>query len=219
MIISLTQSARPLSFKDVRITKNGQPLIALNAEIKPGEGLTVMGPSGAGKSTLLAYAAGFLDPEFRAGGSVFSGDEDLTRLPPEKRQLGLLFQDPLLFPHLSVLGNLMFAIPPTVRKTKRRRELALAALADVEMEEYGERDPATLSGGQKARVALMRVLLSAPRALLLDEPFSKLDQHLRSQTRQLVYAQARALQLPILLVTHDRADAQTLEGPIIELSS
>ncbi|WP_067339807.1 ATP-binding cassette domain-containing protein [Stappia indica] len=205
-----------LTFDKVRITLAGRDLISLDRAIAPGEVLTVMGPSGIGKSTLLAHAAGFLDPAFEACGRVLSGDTDLTGLPPHRRRLGLLFQDPLLFPHMSIGENIAFALPPALHGRAKRQQAVAAALADVELAGFEARDPATLSGGQKARVALMRVLESQPRALLLDEPFSRLDAALRDQIRQLVFAKARERGLPVLLVTHDRADAEAAGGPVVE---
>jgi len=176
-----------------------------------------MGPSGSGKSTLLAFVAGFLDPAFSARGRVLLCGEDVTALPANRRRAGLLFQDPLLFPHMSVGANLLFALPPGDRKERRAK--AEAALAGAGLEGFFDRDPATLSGGQKARASLIRVLLSQPRALLLDEPFSKLDAALRQQMRELVFGEARARALPVLLVTHDPEDAQAAGGRIVELSA
>jgi putative thiamine transport system ATP-binding protein len=201
----------------VSIALNGRTLLALTRRVSPGEVLTLMGPSGSGKSALLAYIGGFLDPAFRATGKVFADGVELTALPAEERHAGILFQDPLLFPHMSVAGNLVFAISSDMRGKATRLALAGEALAGVGLDGMGDRDPDTLSGGQKARVALARVLLSSPRALLLDEPFSKLDQGLRQQTRELVFAKARDAGLPVILVTHDEADAAAGGGPIIRI--
>lgn len=188
----------------------------LDRIIAPGEVLSVMGPSGSGKSTLLAFVAGFLDPAFRAEGAVLVGDEDLTRRPPERRRLGLLFQDDLLFPHLSVAGNLAFGLRPEVKGAARRQTIE-RALAEAGLAGFGPRDPATLSGGQKARVALLRTLLAEPRALLLDEPFGKLDRDLRQEIRRFVFDHAAARRLPTLLVTHDPEDAADAGGAVITL--
>ena len=201
----------------VSIALAGRVLLSVTHRVAPGEVLTVMGPSGSGKSTLLAYIGGFLDPAFQANGKVFAGGIELTALPPEERHAGVLFQDPLLFPHMSVAGNLVFAIAPGVKGRASRIVLAEATLAGVGLEGMGNRDPDTLSGGQKARVALARVLLSSPRALLLDEPFSKLDKDLRQQMRELVFAKARGASLPVILVTHDEADAAAAQGPVIRI--
>ncbi|MCV3239610.1 ATP-binding cassette domain-containing protein [Mesorhizobium sp. ZC-5] len=201
----------------VSIALNGRVLLALTHHVLPGGVLTVMGPSGSGKSTLLAYIGGFLDPAFQASGRVLADGVDLTVLPAEERHAGILFQDPLLFPHMSVAGNLVFAIPSHVKGKAARLARADAALAGVGLDGMGNRDPDTLSGGQKARVALARVLLSAPRALLLDEPFSKLDQDLRRQMRELVFVRAREAGLPVILVTHDEADAEAALGPVIRI--
>lgn len=205
-----------LKLENVTISLAGQTLVQLDCAIAPGEVLTVMGPSGSGKSTLLAYIAGFLDPAFAASGAVRCGGADITLLRPEQRHAGILFQDPLLFPHMSVAGNLIFALPQSVRGSARKAAVT-DALADVDMAGFGEADPATLSGGQKARIALARVLLSEPRMLLLDEPFSRLDAELRGRIRELVFSRAKARELPMLLVTHDSADAEAAGGPVIRI--
>ncbi len=150
-----------------------------------------MGPSGSGKSTLLAFIGGFMDGAFTARGRALVGGVDITALPPQERRAGLLFQDPLLFPHMSVGANVAFALPPSVKGRMARLAAAEEALAGVSLDGLSQRDPDTLSGGQKARVALARVLVSAPRMLLLDEPFSKLDAGLRDQMRELVFTRAR----------------------------
>ncbi|MEZ5923869.1 MAG: ATP-binding cassette domain-containing protein [Hyphomicrobiaceae bacterium] len=203
-----------LVLSGVNIHRQAERLLSIDAHIGPGEVLTVMGPSGSGKSTLLSYVAGLLDPAFTAAGRVLLDGRDISGLPPEERRIGLMFQDPLLFPHLSVGSNLLFGVG---RRVPERRARVRAALAAADLVGFEDRDPATLSGGQKARVALMRVLLSEPHALLLDEPFSKLDTALRSEIRSFVFARARAEGLPSLLVTHDPADAEAAGGPVIQL--
>lgn len=182
----------------------------LHLQVGPGDILTVMGPSGCGKSSLLAAVAGTLEQvaegtaPLRFEGSVTLDGQDLGLLPTSRRGIGLLFQDPLLFPHLTVAENLLFAVPPGPSADRRAR--MLQALETAGLAGVGERDPATLSGGQRARVALMRALLAQPRALLLDEPFSRLDAALREQVRAFVFGQIRARGIPAILVTHDRAD-------------
>jgi putative thiamine transport system ATP-binding protein len=210
--------AESLELRGVSLSLGGRRLIdAFDARIGPGECLTVMGPSGSGKSSLLAWLAGTLDAAFSATGSVRIGTDDLTSLPPEHRRLGLLFQDDLLFPHLSVGGNLLFALPSSAGGRAARKSQVEAALARAGLAGMAARDPATLSGGQRARVALMRTLLAAPRALLLDEPFGKLDATLRDEFRRLVFDHAREQGLPMLLVTHDPGDAQAAAGPVFDL--
>ena len=205
-----------LILQDVAISLGGRELLRLSESIEPGEILTVMGPSGSGKSSLLAYVGGFLDSNFVASGGVMLNGDQLNNLPAHQRHTGILFQDPLLFPHMSVGENLLFAIPPDL-KGSARRDTAEKALEQAGLEGFFDRDPATLSGGQKARVALMRVLVSKPRALLLDEPFSKLDAGRRDQIRRFVFEEAKRQNLPILLVTHDEADAMAAGGKIIDL--
>ena len=198
----------PLVLEGVRIALAGRALVdALSLTVGPGECVTLMGPSGCGKSTLLAYIAGTLDAAFAASGSVRIGERDLVQVPPEQRRLGILFQDDLLFPHMSVGGNLAFALAPHVRSREARAARVDAALAEAGLAGFAARDPATLSGGQRARVTLMRTLLSEPAALLLDEPFNKLDATLRGEFRNFVYAHAAQRGLPMLLVTHDADDA------------
>jgi putative thiamine transport system ATP-binding protein len=190
------------------------PMLTLTAEVGAGEILSVMGPSGVGKSTLLAWLTGTLAPGFRATGRAVLNGRDITHLPTQERRLGILFQDHLLFPHLSVGANLAFGL---AKGTRDRAKIVAQALDEVDLPGFSDRDPATLSGGQRARVALMRMLLSDPEALLLDEPFSRLDAALRGQMRDLVFTRARARQLPVLMVTHDHSDAEAAGGAILQL--
>lgn len=189
----------------------------LNLHIVSGVCVTLMGPSGCGKSSLLAYVAGTLDEVFTAQGGIHLAGESLNRKPPEQRGLGMLFQDDLLFPHLSVGGNLGFALAASRADRDVRRKRIEEALEAAGLAGFADRDPATLSGGQRARVALMRTLMAEPRALLLDEPFSKLDTQLREDIRRFVFEHARQRGLPMLLVTHDQADAAAAAGPVIDL--
>ena len=159
----------------VSIEADGHALFApISFTVEPGVIVSVVGPSGSGKSSLLAYACGFLDGALRATGTVRVGDDVVTQLPPQQRRLGLLFQESLLFPHLSVGGNLAFGLAAGNTRSERETQIH-DALESVGLGGFAPRDPASLSGGQKARVALLRVLLSQPCALLLDEPFGALD--------------------------------------------
>jgi putative thiamine transport system ATP-binding protein len=210
-------SGAGLRFERVEIRRGGALLLAIDAEIAPGETLTLMGPSGSGKSTLIALAVGALPSAFAASGRILLDGEDVTRLPAHARRIGALFQDALLFPHLSVGGNLAFALPAELRGRAARRAAVAAALAEAGLAGFEDRDPATLSGGQAARAALMRCLLARPRALMLDEPFGKLDAALRAQIRGFVFDHLRAEGLPALLVTHDPADAEAAGGRVVEI--
>jgi putative thiamine transport system ATP-binding protein len=207
-----------LILRNLCIMRAGIPLIEVDHAIAAGEVLTVMGPSGVGKSTLLAYITGTLAPTFTGMGQVLLDGVDITTKPPHARRIGILFQDDLLFPHMSVGANLAFGMPPGGGKAARRAQVE-DALGDVGLTGFADRDPATLSGGQKARVALVRMLLSNPCALLLDEAFSRLDADLRAQVRDLVFQTAKERALPVLMVTHDIEDAQPAGGAVIELES
>ncbi|MEL6915636.1 MAG: ATP-binding cassette domain-containing protein [Pseudomonadota bacterium] len=194
--------------------QGGRALLSIDARVGPGDVLSVMGPSGVGKSTLLAAITGTLGPNFRCAGTIRLNGRVLNGLAPQARRVGILFQDHLLFPHLSVGQNVGFGLP---RGTSRRKARIAEALAEIDLAGFEARDPATLSGGQRARVALMRMLLAEPEALLLDEPFSRLDADLRVRMRALVFDRARAARLPVLLVTHDADDAAAASGQTIEL--
>ena len=176
----------------------------LSARVGPGELLVVMGESGSGKSSLLAYVCGTLAPGLRASGRVRLGGRDIETLPTAQRRVGILFQDDLLFPHLTVLENLLFALPAAAAAERRAR--AEAALASAGLAGYGPRLPHTLSGGQRSRVSVLRALLAQPQALLLDEPFSRLDMALRERFRRFVFERLRDQRIPALLVTHDAHD-------------
>jgi putative thiamine transport system ATP-binding protein len=209
-----------LVLERVTLRLAGRPLIEnLDLSVPAGRIVTIMGASGSGKSSLLDFLCGTLDPAFEAAGRVRLNGQDILSLPPERRRLGILFQDDLLFPHLSVAENLAFGLPASLRGRRRRLARAAEALAEAGLAGFEARDPATLSGGQRARVALFRTLLAAPRALLLDEPFGKLDARLRDRMRRFVFDHARARHLPTLLVTHDPDDARAAAGPTVELST
>ena len=203
-----------LELRDVAITRNGARLFApVSCRIEPGRPVAIMGPSGAGKSSLLAWLTGLLPQGLGGEGDVLLDSRSIRALPPHRRRLGILFQDDLLFPHMSVGENLAFGLPPGGRTA--RHQAVEDALARVELAGFADRDPLTLSGGERARVALMRVLLSEPKALLLDEPFSKLDLPLRERFRSLVFQSAA--HLPVLLVSHDPQDSVTAAGELLHL--
>jgi putative thiamine transport system ATP-binding protein len=216
--MNLREDAQPLRLSQVHIDLPGRVLFdGFSAEVRPGEVLCVMGPSGSGKSTLLGYIGGFLAPPFVASGALWSGERRLDLLPAHQRRVGILFQEDLLFPHLSVAGNLLFGLPAEVKGRRARLAAVEQALAQADLAGFGARDPASLSGGQRARVALLRTLLARPRALLLDEPFSKLDAALRAEVRRFTFDFARRARLPTVLVTHDPADAAATDGAFIHL--
>ncbi len=198
--------------------RNDPPLFpSLSLTIEPGQIGTVMGPSGSGKSTLLDAVGGHLAHGFSSTGKVALNGKLLNGVPAEDRRIGLLFQDPVLFPHLCVGDNLAFGLGPHIRGRRARARAVERALEQAGLAGMAARDPATLSGGQRARVALMRTLLADPLALLLDEPFSKLDVSLRHEMRLFTFVHIRERAIPALMVTHDPEDAEAAGGPLIRL--
>ena len=196
-----------LSVRHCSVFYAARPLLQeINFEVAPGEVITLMGPSGVGKSTLLSWMIGALPAPFSATGELLLNGKRCDKLPTERRRIGILFQDALLFPHLNVGQNLAMAIPAAEKGRLHRQTLVEKALSDTELEGFAGRDPATLSGGERARVSVLRALLARPEALLLDEPFSRLDQALRAQFRQFVWHVASRQALPVVLVTHDEQD-------------
>ncbi|WP_316384082.1 ATP-binding cassette domain-containing protein [Enterobacter mori] len=188
----------------------------VNFCVPRGEIVTLMGPSGSGKSTLFSWMVGALSSDFKAQGELWLDERRCDTLPVETRGLGILFQDALLFDHFSVGQNLMLALPSRI-KGEARRERVEQALRSAGLANYSASDPATLSGGERARVSLLRALLAEPQALLLDEPFSRLDKALRTTFRNWVFDAVRARNIPVVLVTHDEEDIPP-GGEVIEIS-
>ena len=184
------------------------PLVSgLSFSVPKGEIRLLHGPSGCGKSTLLALIAG--TPMFNVSwaGKIRLDGIDIGVLPAHRRKVGIMFQDALLFPHLTVGENLAFGLPTSIRG-KARYLAVKEALAAASLDGIGQRDPASLSGGQAARIALMRALLAEPQALLMDEAFSSLDPDLRRQFGQFVAKQIKLRKIPALLVSHDVTDQE-----------
>jgi len=206
-----------LEIKNLELFRQEQLLLSLNEQVNGGEILTIMGPSGSGKSSLLNWLTGTLANEFYATGEVLLNNQSVSNLPAHLRHIGVLYQDALLFSHLTVAGNIEFAMPKGDKKLRKQK--VEQALEQVGLAGMAERHPDNLSGGQQARVALLRMLLSEPKAILLDEPFSKLDTQLRVDTRKLVFDLIREHKLPAIMVTHDHSDAEAAQGKIITLQS
>ena len=206
-----------LCLRDITISIASEtPLISgLSVDIADGSLRLIQGASGSGKSTLLSVICGTADRNVRATGDVLLNGQMVSGLDAEDRRIGLMFQDPLLFPHMTVGDNLAIALAAHHhhdRKARVSAALELAGLAGFE-----DRDPATLSGGQAARVALMRTLLAEPEALLMDEAFSALDPDLRHAFGGFVRTQIRDRGIPALLVSHDAADAVFADDGIIRI--
>jgi putative thiamine transport system ATP-binding protein len=200
--------------ENICIYQNQRPLLkGLSFSVSSGQVVTLMGPSGSGKSSILNYIAGALPAGLVGSGALFLDDLQIDQLKIIDRKVGILFQDDLLFPHLTVGQNLLFGLRQNASKADRLKNIQ-DTLTKAQLGEYNERMPSSLSGGQRARVSLLRTLLSKPKLILLDEPFSKLDKLLRSSFRDFVFSEIRAQNIPCLLVTHDAddipPDAQTI---------
>lgn len=196
-----------LAVNDISILdSNNKPLFcSLNFTIASGEILSMMGPSGCGKSTLLNVIAGHQQSDFHTSGKILLNDQEINNLPPDKRNIGVLFQDDLLFPHLNIWQNLAIALPNSLLKHQRKNQ-AMETLEQINLAYLADHSPTNISGGQKARIAMMRMLLAKPAAVLLDEPFSKLDLKLRDAFREWIFEQIKERNIPALMVTHELAD-------------
>ena len=179
----------------------------MSLRIPRGEFLTLLGPSGSGKTTLLMAIAGFVTP---TSGKIVLQGQDITNLPPEKRDLGVVFQGYALFPHMTVEENVAF--PLEVRKVPRDeiRKLVAKSLETVQLTALAKRKPAQLSGGQQQRVALARSLVFSPPLILLDEPLSALDRNLRTQLQEELKQLHRKLGVSVVNVTHDQDEALSM---------
>ncbi|MEO3430925.1 ABC transporter ATP-binding protein [Pelagibius sp. CAU 1746] len=189
-----------LSFDTTEVLKD------VNLEVMPGEFFSFLGPSGSGKSTLLRAIAGF-GPTPK--GQILIGGEDIAKLPPWERNVGMVFQSYALWPHMTVRRNVAFGLEERKIPKAQREERVEAALDLVGLLDYAERRPSQLSGGQQQRVALARTVVIEPKVLLLDEPLSNLDAKLRIQMRQDIRALQRKLQLTTIFVTHDQEEANS----------
>lgn len=186
----------------------------LSLQLEAGEVLALLGPSGGGKSTLLKMIAGLESPD--EGRILFAG-QDLATVPVEQRGFALMFQDFALFPHLDVLGNVCFGLRERGMARLAAQQQARACLQQMGLAGMEARRVWTLSGGEQQRVALARALVTAPRLLLLDEPFSSLDADLRRQLQQEFRQQLQAKAMPAMLVTHDREEAFSLADRVAVL--
>ncbi len=189
-------------------------------EIPDGELIGLLGPSGCGKSTALNLICGLISP---TEGRIFFGDEDVTDLPPEARGVGMVFQNYALYPHMTVLQNILFPLQNLKGDKKLSKqemlERAEKAAKLVQIERLLERKPSELSGGQQQRVAIARAMVKTPRVLLLDEPLSNLDARLRLQTREEIRRIQRETKVTTIFVTHDQEEAMSISDHIVVMKA
>ena len=183
----------------------------LNLDVESGEFVSLLGPSGCGKTTTLQMIAGFVPP---TTGTVVVEGQDMTRVAPEKRDMGVVFQSYALFPHMTVARNIGFGLEMRRMKRAESRDRIDEALSMVRLSGLEDRYPSQLSGGQRQRVAIARVLAIRPRVMLLDEPMSNLDARLRGEMHVELRALQRRLGMTTILVTHDQVEAMTMSDRI-----
>lgn len=201
-----------LKLENIKVNMGGNEILHnINLSMNKGEFISLLGPSGCGKSTLLKSIAGLND--LQEGKVILFGNE-IQNIPPEKRGTVIVFQDLRLFPHLSVEKNIAFAMNLNKVNKKKQKEVVKKLLKDVQLEGFENRKIKELSGGQMQRVALARALAANPNILLLDEPFSGLDEKLRIEMGQLVKKLQRENNMTMILVTHDKNEALQLSDRI-----
>ncbi len=201
-----------------KITRNYGEIPALRGislEVNDGEIMTVLGPSGCGKTTMLRVIAGLLEPD---SGRIFFGERDVTALPPEKRRVGMVFQNYALFPHMDISENIGFGLRMRGSDKGHIRKRVEEALSLVGLDGYEKRMPSELSGGEQQRVALARAIAPEPDILLLDEPLSALDAGLRISLRHDIRSIQRELGITTIYVTHDRDEAMDISDRIAVLN-
>lgn len=186
----------------------------LSLEVREGELLTLLGPSGCGKTTVLRCVSGFVKPD---SGDIYLGDRKITEIPPQKRGIGLVFQNYALWPHMTVFQNLAFGLQIKKLSKIEIRQKVERALSLVQLEGFGDRYPRQLSGGQQQRVALSRALVLEPDILLLDEPLSNLDALLREQMRFEIAQIHKQAGITTIYVTHDQTEAMVISDRIAVL--
>ena len=192
-----------LEIKDITFSfdkKEKKPLIKnLSFKVKKGEILFISGKSGLGKSTLLDLISGFHDNNLIWTGKIYLNKLDITNASIQNKKIGYMLQDYFLFPHFNVKNNLIFSLP---KKTRNKKEQALDYLKQINMVEFSDHYPSELSGGQKARIACLRAIVSNPDALLLDEPFSSLDKKTMKSFQKFLFDYVKKLNIPCVIVSH-----------------
>ncbi len=192
-----------LEIKDITFSfdkKEKKPLIKnLSFKVKKGEILFISGKSGLGKSTLLDLISGFHDNNLIWTGKIYLNKIDITNASIQNKKIGYMLQDYFLFPHFNVKNNLIFSLP---KKTRNKKEQALDYLKQINMVEFSDHYPSELSGGQKARIACLRAIISNPNALLLDEPFSSLDKKTMKSFQHFLFDYVKKLNIPCVIVSH-----------------
>ncbi|WP_144183480.1 ABC transporter ATP-binding protein [Elioraea rosea] len=215
----MTEARKALDVRFENVTKRYGEAVAVrdvSFSVAPGTLVTLLGPSGCGKTTTLRMIAGLEQP---SEGRVLIGGRDVTGMPPAERDVSMVFQSYALFPHMTVLENVRYGLVVSGRRKRDANEAALAALAQVGLEGFGNRLPSELSGGQQQRVAVARALVLQPGVMLFDEPLSNLDARLRRHMREEIRALQQRLGLTVVYVTHDQSEALAISDEIIVMNN
>ena len=211
---------KTVSMDSVSLSYNSERVLGnVSLEIDEGQRVVILGPSGCGKTTILRMIAGFTAPDtgsISIAGELVSKDGRVIK-SPEHRNVGMVFQDLALWPHLSVNGNIEFGLKARGVSKAQRRERVREILELVDMESYADRRPAELSGGQQQRIALARALVLEPKVLLMDEPLSSLDLDLNVRLRKEIVRLQRRLAFSLLYVTHDREEAFDIATQVVSM--
>lgn len=199
--------------KDIQFSYGETPIIKdLNLEIQSGELITILGPSGCGKTTLLKLLAGLMPLD---QGQLLFDKLDVSKTSPQKRDIAMVFQSYALFPHMTVIDNVIYGIKSSIKSKRERLDKGLEMLKTVNLLGFENRKVQSLSGGQQQRVALARAMVLNPSALLFDEPLSNLDQHLRVQMRREIRSLQQASAITAIYVTHDQEEAMAISDRIV----
>lgn len=202
--------------KDIHFSYGDTPIIShLNLKINSGELITILGPSGCGKTTLLRLLAGLIPLQ---EGQLLFDTLDVSHMTPQKRDVAMVFQSYALFPHMTVLENVLYGIKSTVKPRSKQLEIGLNMLETVGLSGFENRSVQSLSGGQQQRVALARAMVLKPSALLFDEPLSNLDQHLRVQMRREIRFLQQSSGITTIYVTHDQEEAMAISDRIVVMN-
>ena len=205
-----------IEIKNLSIDLGEFKLTDFNLSVKKGEFVVIIGPTGSGKSVVLESIAGFYKPK---EGKIFINGKDVTHIPPEKRGISIVYQDYMLFPHMSVYKNIAYGIKKKIKDKQRIDEEVKKIAEKLGIKHLLHRLPSTLSGGEAQRVAIARAIVVKPKLLLMDEPFSALDINTKNEVRKLIKKLTKKYEITTLHVTHDLEDVSLLADKVVVIKN